>query len=171
MQSFSFNGNNQSNFNNKNNNYNNAMNNNKNSNNSFNNINNVSYTPHQSMLLNNNLNSIQNLNNNRLFSITETETDIYVVNNLYFNTIKINKSNQINIQVVANKNGISNTNIKYADAIIGILDLNYIKYLGIVLSSEEVGEIYSGKIYLIKSIELINITNNKETSHLNSWLY
>ena len=165
MQSFSFNGNNQSNFNNKNNNYNNAMNNNKNSNNSFNNINNVSYTPHQSMLLNNNLNSIQNLNNNRLFSITETETDIYVVNNLYFNTIKINKSNQINIQVVANKNGISNTNIKYADAIIGILDLNYIKYLGIVLSSEEVGEIYSGKIYLIKSIELINITNNKETSY------
>ena len=146
---------------------NNNMNLNDNIQNNHNNINSIN-----NIQLNNSNNNFQ-LDNTRkdifpekgkLFNIIEAENEIYIANTNKFELIKILKDDtsiieRINKQTEIPRNIIQ---ITQADAIIGIFDLNWIKYLGIVTFSEESATILNSKIYSIKSIELIQITKTKE---------
>ena len=123
--------------------------------------------------LNNNIqNSYMNNNiqisqiNAKPFNIIEMEKEIFIENINQFNCIKILKDNSNKIEII-NKNDIPNNPTKktQADAIIGFFNFNNIKYLGIVANSEESAMILTSKIYLIKSIELIKITNNNESPY------
>ena len=102
--------------------------------------------------------------NAKLFNIIETENEIFIANKAKFELIKILKDDAniieritTQIQIPVNLSPISQ-----ADGIIGIFDLNGIKYLGIILSSEESATILNSKIYLIKSIKLIKISKKNE---------
>ena len=53
--------------------------------------------------------------------------------------------------------------IVQANSIIGIFDLNDNKYLGVITSSTEIIKFMDSHLYIINSIELIQITNNKES--------
>ena len=112
-------------------------------------------------------NSINNNNNNnKIFIITETESEIFIENTLYFNIIKISKDNPSQITKVYSKNEISNPKQTYnADGIIGIISLNETRYLGIIISSKDVANIQGKKIYVINSIELIKITSHIESEY------
>lgn len=100
--------------------------------------------------------------NNLAYNIKETENEIYIENINKLDAIKISRRNPNIIERIYNKNVIHNIiHKKYqAFAIIGIFDLNFVKYLGYVSSAEEITTIIGYKVYLINSIELIKINNN-----------
>ena len=102
--------------------------------------------------------------NAKIFNILETENEIYIANTKKLELIKILKDDTSIIERINKQTEIPRniSQITQADAIIGIFDLNWIKYLGIVTFSEESATILNSKIYSIKSIELIQITKTKE---------
>ena len=115
----------------------------------------------------NNNNNFASYNNNiKPYIILETENEIFIQHTYKFDAIKIAKNNPLTIQRVNNPNEIPMTNQKIqSDAIIGIFDLNDIKYLGIVISSEETALVIGSKVYVINSIELIKISNLNESQY------
>ena len=102
--------------------------------------------------------------NAKMFNILEAENEIYIANTKKFELIKILRDDTSNIERINNKSVIPKklTQKAQTDGIIGIFDLNYIKYLGIITDYEESATILNSKIYLIKSIELIKISKTKE---------
>ena len=105
----------------------------------------------------NNNNNFASFNNNiKPYIILETENEIFIQHTYKFDAIKIAKNNPLTIQRVNNPNEIPMTNQKIqSDAIIGIFDLNDIKYLGIVISSEETALVIGSKVYVIQKIFII----------------
>ena len=98
-----------------------------------------------------------------IYNIYETQNEIYIEHINKFDAIKISKNNNCDIGIIHNKNNVQ-INCGWqrfqAYAIIGIFDLNNIKYLGYASSVEETANILGSKIYVINSIELIKINNN-----------
>ena len=108
-------------------------------------------------------------NNNRpinyfLYNLYETENEIYIEHINKFDAIKISRKNPNLIERIYNKNSVQNIIFKkfQAFAIIGIFDINCIKYLGYVSSAEETANIVGYKVYVINSIELMKINNINE---------
>ena len=96
-------------------------------------------------------------NNGEPYNIYETENEIYIENIDKIKVLKISRSNPIKFERFNNKNAIpkiTKNKIK-AYAIIGIISLYNINYLGYVSSSIEAATIFVAKIYQIISIELI----------------
>ena len=117
-------------------------------------------------LLNNNQNNNGSFNKNKLYNIKENNSFIYIHNNNQNCTIKLEKSFDNKIIIVDNENEYRNIySIKdfQADSIIGIFDLNDNKYLGFVNSSTEIKYFMDSYFYCINSIELLKISNNKES--------
>ena len=137
------------------------------------NINFPNYNNYPNFYMNNNNIQINNYQNNfsnfngKPFTIIETEQDIYIVNMYKNDSIKIIRSNPNKIERINFQNiPINSTKQKMeVEGIIGIFDLNAVKYLGIITSSEEAAAILSSKVYVIKSIELIKITNTTESQY------
>ena len=103
-------------------------------------------------------------NNGEPYNIYETENEIYIENIDKIKVLKISRSNPIKFERFNNKNAIpkiTKNKIK-AYAIIGIISLYNINYLGYVSSSIEAATIFVAKIYQIISIELIKINNIDE---------
>ena len=103
---------------------------------------------------------------NKLFNIKANNSYIYIENINQFCTIKIPKSFKEKISIVDNNDEFMNkntVNIVQANSIIGIFDLNDNKYLGVITSSTEIIKFMDSHLYIINSIELIQITNNKES--------
>ena len=103
---------------------------------------------------------------NKLFNIKANNSYIYIENINQFCTIKIPKSFKEKISIVDNNDEFMNKNtviIVQANSIIGIFDLNDNKYLGVITSSTEIIKFMDSHLYIINSIELIQITNNKES--------
>ena len=103
---------------------------------------------------------------NKLFNIKANNSYIYIENINQFCTIKIPKSFKEKISIVDNNDEFMNKNtviIVQANSIIGIFDLNDNKYLGVITSSTEIIKFMDSHLYVINSIELIQITNNKES--------
>ena len=103
---------------------------------------------------------------NKLFNIKANNSYIYIENINQFCTIKIPKSFKEKISIVDNNDEFMNkntVNIVQANSIIGIFDLNDNKYLGVITSSTEIIKFMDSHLYVINSIELIQITNNKES--------
>ena len=117
-------------------------------------------------LLNNNQNNKSPFNKNKLYNIKETNSLIYIHNNYQNCTIKLEKSQNNKISIVDNAYEFINLNSNkdlQADSIIGIFDLNDNKYLGYVNISTEITSFMYSYFYCINSIELLKITNNKES--------
>ena len=103
---------------------------------------------------------------NKLFNIKGDNLNIYIENIEQFCSIKIPKSFDQKISIVTNESELKNfncINIVQADSIIGIFELNDNKYLGVITSSTEIINFMDSYLYTINSIELIQITNNKES--------
>jgi len=103
---------------------------------------------------------------NRIFNIKETKFSIYLENIKQNCTIKIPRAFDKKIKIVDSESELMELNpqkTSQADAIIGIFDLNDNKYLGFVTSSMIVANIFDANFYIIKSIDLIKITNNNES--------
>ena len=103
---------------------------------------------------------------NKFFKIKGNDSNIYIENVNQICTIKIPRFFKEKISIVDNEEEIMNKNIfniVQADSIIGIFDLNDNKYLGVITSSTEIINFMDSSIYNINSIELIKITNNKES--------
>ena len=137
------------------------------------NINFPNYNNYPNFFMNNNNIQLNNYQNNfstfngKPFTIIETEQDIYIINMYKNDSIKIIRSNPNKIERINFQNiPINSTKQKMeVEGIIGIFDLNAVKYLGIITSSEEAAAILSSKVYVIKSIELIKITNTTESQY------
>ena len=114
-----------------------------------------------------NNNNFASFNNHKPYNILETENEIFIQHTYKFDAIKITKNNPLTIQRINNQKEIPiifNQKLE-ADAIIGIFDLNNIKYLGIVASSEQTALVIGSKVYVINSIELIKISNINESQY------
>ena len=107
---------------------------------------------------NENINQSQNSQNNKYFKINETINEFYIRNNKNNKSIKIYKLDR------ERENGNKDIIRTYqADSIIGIYELNEKKYLGIVTSSKIAAKIFNFYIFRIINVELIKMSNNKET--------
>ena len=107
---------------------------------------------------NENINQSQNSQNNKYFKINETINEFYIRNNKNNKSIKIYKLDR------ERENGNKDIIRTYqADSIIGIYELNEKKYLGIVTSSKIAAKIFNFYIFRIIKVELIKMSNNKET--------
>ena len=107
---------------------------------------------------NENINQSQNSQNNKYFKINETINEFYIRNNRNNKSIKIYKLDR------ERENGNKDIIRTYqADSIIGIYELNEKKYLGIVTSSKIAAKIFNFYIFRIIKVELIKMSNNKET--------
>ena len=141
------------------------------------NINFPNYNNYPNFFMNNNNIQLNNYQNNfstfngKPFTIIETEQDIYIINMYKNDSIKIIRSNPNKIERINFQNiPINSTKQKMeVEGIIGIFDLNAVKYLGIITSSEEAAAILSSKVYVIKSIELIKITNTNESQYFTNF--
>ena len=148
---------------NKNYNYDNLNNPNTINNNNVENTNKIYFENYNNNILDKNRKDIFP-DNSKIFNILESENEIYIANTKKFELIKILRDDTSNIKRI-NTQDIIPENLKQkaqADGIIGIFDLNYIKYLGIIISYEETATIFNSKIYLINSIELIKISKKNE---------
>ena len=121
-------------------------------------------------LLISNLNNQQQNNNSysqtKLFNIKEYQNCFYIENFEQFGILYIPKSFDQKICIVENDKEFKNINplkTYQVDSIIGIFDLNDNKYLGVISSSTKIANIMDSQIYIISSIDLIKITNNKES--------
>ena len=118
------------------------------------------------------LNNINQANrytpNNKTFHIIETDEELYIVNTIWNDAIKIPKNEPNKIEKILNKEQIPKDSSKKleVDTIIGIFDLNNVKYLGVVTSSKETATILFSKVYAINSIELIKLTKTNESKYL-----
>ena len=103
-------------------------------------------------------------NNGEPYNIYETENEIYIENIYKIKVLKISRSSPIKFECFNNINAIPKIIQKKtkAYAIIGIISLYNINYLGYVSSSIEAATIFVAKIYQIISIELIKINNIDE---------
>ena len=141
------------------------------------NINFPNYNNYPNFFMNNNNIQLNNYQNNfstfngKPFTIIETEQDIYIINMYKNDSLKIIRSNPNKIERINFQNiPINSTKQKMeVEGIIGIFDLNAVKYLGIITSSEEAATISSSKVYVIKSIELIKITNTNESQYFTNF--
>ena len=107
---------------------------------------------------NENINQSQNSQNNKYFKINETINEFHIRNNRNNKSIKIYKLDR------ERENGNKDIIRTYqADSIIGIYELNEKKYLGIVTSSKIAAKIFNFYIFRIIKVELIKMSNNKET--------
>ena len=116
--------------------------------------------------LNNNQTNNGSFNKNKLYNIKENNSFIYIHNNNHNCTIKLAKSFDNKIIRVDNENEFINVNsfrTLQADSIIGIFDLTDNKYFGFVNISTEIKLFMDSYFYCINSIELLKITNNKES--------
>ena len=103
-------------------------------------------------------NQSQNSQNTKYFKINETINEFYIKNNKNNKTIKLHKLDR---ERDNEKKDI--IRIYQADSIIGVYELNEKKYLGIVTSSKIAAKILNTFIFRIIKVELIKMTNNKET--------
>ena len=156
--------------NNGNNNANNNTNNNDNNSNNPNTINNNTENTNEIILENVN-NYVLDKNrkdifpdNSMMFNILESDNEIFIANTKMFELIKISKDDTSNIKRINSQNIIPNNLTQKAktEGIIGIFDLNYIKYLGIITNYTKSATILNSEVYLINSIELIKISKIKE---------
>lgn len=118
-------------------------------------------------MLNNSQINDSSFNQNKPLNIKENSINIYIENINQFCTIKIPKSFDGKICIVDNENELKNINpynVLKVDSIIGIFNLNVNKYLGVITSSKEVGNLMDSYLYCIYNIELIKITLNNESS-------
>ena len=100
----------------------------------------------------------QNSQSNKYFKINETLNEFYIRNNKNNKSIKIYKLDR-------DRENESKDIIRtyQADSIIGIYELNEKKYLGIVTISKIAAKIFNFYIFKIIKVELIKMTNEKET--------
>ena len=99
--------------------------------------------------VNKNDNNNNSPHNNKVFIIYETESEIYIENTEHSSILKILKSNPYEIITVENKNeNFISKNITYADGIVGFINLNNTIYLGIIISSKDIGTLFSFIIFL-----------------------
>ena len=116
--------------------------------------------------LNNQQQNNSSYSQTKLFNIKEYQNSFYIENSEQFGILKIPKSFDQKICIVENDNEFKNINpVKtyQVDSIIGIFDINDNKYLGVISSSTKIANIMDSQIYTIGSIDLIKITNNKES--------
>ena len=109
-----------------------------------------------------------NINSGETYNIYETEDEIFIENILKFEALKISRIIPIKFErIMSNPNAITKIIKKKskAFAIIGIIDLYKINYLGYVSSAEEVATIFGAKIYKINKIELIKLNNSEENAN------
>ena len=129
-------------------------------------INNFSFNPNLFFPMNHT--NYININSGEPYNIYETEDEIFIENILKFEALKISRIIPIKFErIMSNPNAITKIIKKKskAFAIIGIIDLYKINYLGYVSSSEEVASINGAKIYKINKIELIKINNSEENAN------
>ena len=100
----------------------------------------------------------QNSQSNKYFKINETLNEFYIRNNKNNKSIKIYKLDRDRENESKDIIGTYQ-----ADSIIGIYELNEKKYLGIVTISKIAAKIFNFYIFKIIKVELIKMTNEKET--------
>ena len=115
-------------------------------------------------------------NNNRPinylpYNLYETENEIYIEHIDKPDAIKISRKNPNLIERIYNKYSVQHFIFKKFQAfgIIGIFNLNFIKYLGYVSSAEEIANTVGYKVYVINSIELLKINNINESPFLDNF--
>ena len=131
---------------------------------------NLFFLMNHNLLMNNtyiNTNYNININIGEPYNIYETENELYIESIKHVEALKISRSIPIKFEKIKNSQNAIPKEIKKkskAFAIIGIIDLYHINYLGYVSSSEEAATIF-GPIYKINSIELIKINNTEENAN------
>ena len=132
---------------------------------------NLFFLMNHNLLMNNtyiNTNYNININIGEPYNIYETENELYIESIKNVEALKISRSIPIKFEKIKNSQNLIPKEIKKkskAFAIIGIIDLYQINYLGYVSSSEEAATIFGAKIYKINSIELIIINNTEENAN------
>ena len=132
---------------------------------------NLFFLMNHNLLMNNtyiNTNYNININIGEPYNIYETENELYIESIKNVEALKISRSIPIKFEKIKNSQNLIPKEIKKkskAFAIIGIIDLYHINYLGYVSSSEEAATIFGPKIYKINSIELIKINNTEENAN------